>query len=503
MATLDRIIRARTVLVMSQPFFGSLVLRLELAERPDITETMATDGRRLFYNPAFVDSLSDPELCGVLAHETMHCALRHFARRGGRDIGEWNVATDHAINLDVKSAGFVLPAGVLADPRFRGMSAEDIHYSLFGSKPAPAPEPAPAPADGDEGEADDGDDSAGSGGDDGADDGAGGDGDQSGGDADGAGESGAGEGGDAGGDGAGEDGAGDGAGSNGNGSAADTGAGDGADGAGDHSPAGSGNGRPGADTAPGAGADARKPGTVPDPGRCGGVIEPADVDSADAAELSREWEIFTRQAINAATKRAGSLPGYLQRVVDDLDASRVSWRDVLRRFIDQSASRDYSWMRPNRRHVASGLILPGLVSDSLSRLVVVIDTSGSIDDRTLREFLSEVSGAMDDGAADRLTMVHCDTAVRRVDEFERGDYLDSNLPPVGGGGTKFSPAFEWITDNAADAVAVVYFSDLECYDWGTEPAAPVIWAAWGDPADVRRHAARIPFGEMIHVNPDA
>jgi predicted metal-dependent peptidase len=531
MDSLTRIIRARSALVTSQPFFGSLALRLDVVARPDV-ETMATDGRRLFYAPAFVESLTEPELIGVVAHEVMHCALRHFARRGRRDLTEWNVATDHAINLDLKAAGFVLPRDVLADPRFRGFSAEDVHAALYGARPEDPPAaPAAASPEAEDGE-DDGDQTGAGDGADGEDDGADADGAAGEDGADGGGEDsgngeddGAGSGGD-GSDGAGEDGDADGAGdgsedADGDGSDA---SGSGADGDPSAAGAGSGSGA-GEDTAAGDGrgrgagageaaeddggeaeADGRRGPMAPDPGRCGGVIDPEADDEADPAaldQLAREWEVYTRQAINAATKSAGSLPGFLSRVVADLDAPRVTWRDVLRRFIDQSTSRDYSWTRPNRRHVAAGVILPGMVSDSLSHLVVVLDTSGSIDDRTLRDFLSEVSAAMDDGAADRVTLVHCDDMVHRADTFERRDVLDPDLPPVGGGGTAFAPAFRWIADNAPDAAAVLYFTDLECWSWGEEPAAPVIWCAWGDPETVRRHAARAPFGEWIHVNPDA
>ena len=57
---------------------------------------MATDGRRIVYNPAFVEKLSPAELEGVLAHEIMHCALAHHCRRGERDTQLWNQATDYS-----------------------------------------------------------------------------------------------------------------------------------------------------------------------------------------------------------------------------------------------------------------------------------------------------------------------------------------------------------------------------------------------------------------------
>jgi predicted metal-dependent peptidase len=97
-----------------QPFFGTLCLRLKLI--PGDLPTMATDGTRIVYNPAFVDHLKPAELEGTLAHEVMHCALGHQCRRGTRDQGLWNEAADLAINPILTANGFTLPAGALIDP---------------------------------------------------------------------------------------------------------------------------------------------------------------------------------------------------------------------------------------------------------------------------------------------------------------------------------------------------------------------------------------------------
>lgn len=68
-----RLTRARTQLLLNQPFFGTLCLRLKLAPGP--VPTMATDGRRIVYDSSFVNSLKPAELEAVLAHEVLHCAL--------------------------------------------------------------------------------------------------------------------------------------------------------------------------------------------------------------------------------------------------------------------------------------------------------------------------------------------------------------------------------------------------------------------------------------------
>jgi predicted metal-dependent peptidase len=120
-----KLTRARTQLLLNQPFFGTLCLRLKLVESG--VPTMATDGRRILFNPEFVHSLQPEELQAVLAHEVMHCALGHHCRRGQRDPQLWNEAADLAINPLLVANGFSLPEGALIDPEFDNLSAEEIY----------------------------------------------------------------------------------------------------------------------------------------------------------------------------------------------------------------------------------------------------------------------------------------------------------------------------------------------------------------------------------------
>lgn len=139
-----RLTRARTALLLDHPFFGALLLRLRLVECAGI-ETMATDGVTLFYNPSFLDGLSDRELVGVLAHEVMHPALQHHTRRGERKPHLWNVACDHAINPILTTADLALPEGALKDPRFAGMNAERIYSLLDREDQSESPQNTPSP----------------------------------------------------------------------------------------------------------------------------------------------------------------------------------------------------------------------------------------------------------------------------------------------------------------------------------------------------------------------
>lgn len=139
---LKKLTRARSALVVTQPFWGCLALNLKVEIKTDLRfGTMATDGETLFADPDFTLSLSDPELRGVIAHEVSHVARLHHVRRGRRDPKLFNKAADYAINPDLLAGRFKLPEGGLNEPRFAGMSAEAI-YAVLAKEEAQKPKPA-------------------------------------------------------------------------------------------------------------------------------------------------------------------------------------------------------------------------------------------------------------------------------------------------------------------------------------------------------------------------
>lgn len=144
----SKLTRARTQLLLNQPFFGALCLRLKLT--PGAVPTMSTDGRRILYDAKFVEELKPAELEAVLAHEVLHCALGHHCRRGERDPKLWNQAADLAINPILIANSFTLPAGALVDSSFANLSAEEIYARLSertrSEASAIAKEPPPPPA---------------------------------------------------------------------------------------------------------------------------------------------------------------------------------------------------------------------------------------------------------------------------------------------------------------------------------------------------------------------
>lgn len=135
---------ARTKLVLQNPFFATVLLRLPIEEEPRVP-TMATDGYGIMYNRKWVESkdFTPAQMVGVLAHEVLHLVFLHHTRCGTRDRDKWNMAADFAINGILKDNKFELPGdprnlaelkagkeGWLFDPQFAGQSAEQIYEKM-------------------------------------------------------------------------------------------------------------------------------------------------------------------------------------------------------------------------------------------------------------------------------------------------------------------------------------------------------------------------------------
>ena len=119
---------ACTRLILDRPFLGALVLRMPMkAADPKWCATIGTDARHFYYNPDYIDSLSLEQTQFALAHEALHCALSHFARREHRNENRWDIACDLAINPILIKEGMTAVPGALYNIGYEGMMAEEIY----------------------------------------------------------------------------------------------------------------------------------------------------------------------------------------------------------------------------------------------------------------------------------------------------------------------------------------------------------------------------------------
>ena len=127
---------ARTRLILEKPFLGSLVMHLPLmAANVKWCKTTATDAKNFYYNPDYIGRLSLEQTQFVLAHEAMHCALSHFARRNHRQKHRWDVACDYAVNMILDDERMHGPENALLNAAYRGLTAEEIYPVLHEDPP--------------------------------------------------------------------------------------------------------------------------------------------------------------------------------------------------------------------------------------------------------------------------------------------------------------------------------------------------------------------------------
>ena len=112
-------------------FFGALMLFASIKESTKL-DTAATDGRDIFFNKKFLESLTSSEQNALMLHEVLHMALLHVQRRQTRDPYIWNIAADIVVNdLIKRNTSFKLPKGAIIDDAYRDKSVEYIYEALL------------------------------------------------------------------------------------------------------------------------------------------------------------------------------------------------------------------------------------------------------------------------------------------------------------------------------------------------------------------------------------
>lgn len=133
-AAREKLITARIGLLLKAPFFGNLATRMTLINADDWCPTAATDGRRFYYNSDFVNKMPLKQVEFLVGHEVLHAVYDHMGRRGDRDPKIWNIADDYCVNADLidqKIGEKITVVGMLYDPKYRGMSAEEVYDDLM------------------------------------------------------------------------------------------------------------------------------------------------------------------------------------------------------------------------------------------------------------------------------------------------------------------------------------------------------------------------------------
>jgi len=227
----------------------------------------------------------------------------------------------------------------------------------------------------------------------------------------------------------------------------------------------------------------------------GNAVADPNAGSPMSEEEKKQLADEIKQATIQAAQSAGQgVPDAVKRLINELIAPKMDWRDVLATNIESSIKADFTFMRPSKR--SGEVIFPGMDRDECLDIAVGLDTSGSISQVMLRDFLSEVQGIMDQYAQYKVHIFQFDTGVYGAEEFTSDDgrtMQDYELK--GGGGTDFDVIFNYLEQYDIDPDQLVIFTDG--YPWGS----------WGNPdyCDTlfcihsdKQKRIEAPFGVTVH-----
>ncbi|MDH5633277.1 MAG: VWA-like domain-containing protein [Gammaproteobacteria bacterium] len=458
---------ARTRLILDKPFLGALVLRLPMVEaNPDWCKTTATDARKLYYNHDYINQLTLEECQFVLAHEALHCALSHFVRRQHRIKHRWDVACDYAINPLLIADGMKYPPNALYMPDYEGMTAEEIYpfidehnndgpmdQHLYDDDSSDGDDKNEKNQDqdsqnkSDEHDSNQRDDT-----------------DQRDSDTPPQGEQ----------------------------DQPRQQQGQGQQQPDDNQRASGGNGqneqRGRRHTPDGDTEHSSQPGQPDEQQR--GAAKPPPLSQTEMESLAIQWQQRMAGAAQSAIQ-AGKMSGSMARMVDHLLQPQLPWRMLLSRYLSNVARDDYNFARPSNRREGDA-ILPSLHSSQVD-VTVVLDTSGSIKDGEMKEFISEVN-ALKGQLRARVTLHACDDKLNVGGPWRYEPWEEISLPESleGGGGTDFAPAFEWARQQDKQPDIMVYFTDADGHFPERAPDFPVLWLVKGK--------SKVPWGQRIQLN---
>lgn len=202
----------------------------------------------------------------------------------------------------------------------------------------------------------------------------------------------------------------------------------------------------------------------------GDILKPAS--DADIEKVKRN--IITAK-LSSSDKDFSCASAEFQRNFTDITNPKLPWNVILRRYVNATVNDDYSWRKPNRRF--QDIYLPSLCDgDALTKLNVYMDVSGSVDDKTISKFLTEIKGFYDNLAIEVLTINTFSTRLnQKIVMTDSWKPVSNNLESYGG--TCIGPVIEDI--NKTKAIVNIVFTDGYFNEEQiSESKYPIIWVIY-------------------------
>ena len=204
-------------------------------------------------------------------------------------------------------------------------------------------------------------------------------------------------------------------------------------------------------------------------------------------------------AAAAASDGAGNLPAGVKRIIEDMTAPKMNWRELLRMQLESTIKSDYTWMRSSRKGWHMDAVMPGMKLDPMIDIAVSIDASGSMGDKMLKDFLAEVAGIMEQFPNYRIHVLSFDTQVYNPQQFDSENLDDiTGYEIKGGGGTEFDCVFQYFKDNEIEPKRHIMFTDgYPCGSWGDEQYCDTVFIMHGTTSIVP------PFGQYAYYEEES
>lgn len=224
-------------------------------------------------------------------------------------------------------------------------------------------------------------------------------------------------------------------------------------------------------------------------------LEPGDgkgvpMNEEERRNLSNE---IAAAVLQAAKVDVGNTPLGVKRMLKDMTEPQMDWREILNMTIQSIMRNDFDWSRCSRKTQAMGIFLPGTKKDMKIDVAVGMDSSGSISDEMIRDFLGEVKGIMTQFADFKLLLWCSDTEVYNPQTYTP-DNLDEidDYKVMGRGGNDFNCNWRYMKDNDIMPEKFIHFTDG--YDCGLGFGDPLycdtVYVIHSDP----EHRIKSPFG---------
>lgn len=219
-----------------------------------------------------------------------------------------------------------------------------------------------------------------------------------------------------------------------------------------------------------------------------------DGDDRSAKDIERQIGIDTEKAIHAA-KAAGQGSHVNKKLLDAAQVQHEPWYSHLRRFMTVLNAKEYNWSRINmRRTVFTEVLSPQMKSESMGDIVLLIDESGSLQDRQLCAIGAHSAQIFKECAPKRVIIIRHTDEVTDVEIIEGPDFSDFVLQRKSTGGTDFRGPAAYVEQNFPEAQVIVWFTDM----YGAFAEGSTIETIWVTSTDPEQ--CKAPYGERIQAD---